>query len=825
MWLDLRGDLTYALRTLRRAPGFTVVAILSLALGIGANALVFSVVNALVLEPLPVAESERLMFVQAGRGPSQSYPNYVDFRDRNVTLDGLIGYRISPMSVEVPRTTSTMTDRVVERAGAPARAWGYLATGNYFDVLGVQPAAGRFFHQEDDQRPGAAPYAVLSFDEWQARFGGDAAAIGSTIRINKQPFTIIGVAPRGFHGTELFYRPAIWVPMMMEAQIEVGNAWLNRRATMNLWLIGRLKRGVTAAQAEANLNAIAAALGREYPWPNRDMTIRLTRPGLVGTALGSPLRGFALGVLALAGLVLLAACANLASLLAARGADRRREMAVRISIGAGRGRLVRQLLTESLVLSSAGGLAGAALATLLARALSAWRAPIDVPVQLDVTVDGRVLLFAFALSLVAGVLFGVAPARFASATDPNVALKGTEPERRLSRRWAFRDLLVAAQVAICFVLVSACFISVRGLQRALVMPLGFEPRGVALASFELGLAGYDQPHGQLFQRRALEEATHLPGVKSAAYSNSLPLSIDQSHNSIYPAEPQGHPTERADAHQAVIYEVSPGFFATMGVRVLAGRDFDWHDTSASPPVAIVNEAFARQILRTRNPLGARFRYGPNGAPIEVVGLVEDGKYQTLAEAASPAAFNPAAQWYNSTTVLEVRSALPEDEVIRQLRDVIARLDPTLPIYDAKSLTQMLGLALFPSRAAAIALSAFGLLALTLAATGLHGLVSYGVARRTREIGIRVAVGASAWDVLRVVLGRTALLLGAGAATGAALALLAGQVVSSIVYSASPRDPVVLAAVAVTMIAIGVASCWVPARRALRINPVTALRLD
>ena len=244
MWLDLRGDVMYALRTLRRAPGFAVVAILSLALGIGANALVFSVVNALVLEPLPVAEPERLMFVQAGRGPSQSYPNYVDFRDRNVTLDGLIGYRISPMSVEVPRTTSTMTDRVVERAGAPARAWGYLATGNYFDVLGVQPAAGRFFHQEDDQRPGAAPYAVLSFDEWQARFGGDAGAIGSTIRINKQPFTIIGVAPRGFHGTELFYRPAIWVPMMMEAQIEVGNAWLNRRATMNLWLIGRLKRGV-----------------------------------------------------------------------------------------------------------------------------------------------------------------------------------------------------------------------------------------------------------------------------------------------------------------------------------------------------------------------------------------------------------------------------------------------------------------------------------------------------------------------------------------------------------------------------------------------------
>ncbi|MCA1559353.1 MAG: ABC transporter permease [Acidobacteria bacterium] len=512
---DLRGDLAYAFRMLRRSPGFAAVAVTSLALGIGANALVFSIVNAVVLRPLPIDAPERVFVVQTVSGqPGQSYPNYVDLRDRNTTFEGLAGYRIAPMTVE--------------SAAGTTRTWGYLATGNYFDVLGVEPLLGRFFLQDDDRRPGESPLAVLSYDEWQARFGGDAAVVGTTIRINRLPYTVIGVAPRGFHGSELFYRPAIWVPMTMQPQIEAGNPWLDRRQTFNTWIVGRLKSAVTPDQGAANLNAIAAGLVRDYPGINRGLKFKLAQPGLVGDTLRGPVRAFTLGVLGLASLVLLAACANLASLLTARASDRRREMAIRISLGAGRARLVRQLLTESMVLALAGGASGAGLAFLSARALSAWQAPIDLPVQFDVTLDLRVLLFAFVVSAAAGVLFGVAPARRASRTDPNAALKGGERGRLPWHRLAFRDVLVAIQVALCFVLVAACLLSLRGLQRALVMPLGFDPRGVAIAGFDVGLAGYTRAEGEVLQRRVREEVLRLPGVVAAAYANSIPLSLDQS---------------------------------------------------------------------------------------------------------------------------------------------------------------------------------------------------------------------------------------------------------------------------------------------------------
>ena len=807
---DLAGDVSYAIRVLRRVRGFALVAIVSIAVGVGANALVFTVVNGLLLRPLPVERPDRLVFVQGNGVPAQSYPNYVDLRDRNTTLEGLIGYRIAPMSVDA--------------AGTGARRWGYLATGNYFGVLGVKPVIGRFFNADDDREPGAAPLAVLSYDEWQAHYGGDPGVIGSTIRINTIPFTIIGVAPRGFYGTERFYRPAIWVPMMMQAQIEVGNPWLDRRPTFNVWLVGRLKAQVTRAQAEANLNAIAAQLARDYPWPNRGMVIRLTDPGLVGSALGTPVRAFTLGVQALAALVLLAACANLASLLSARGADRRREMAIRLSIGASRGRLVRQLLTESLVLSFAGGMAGASGAWLLGRALSAWRAPIDLPVQFDVSVDARVLLFACIVSTLAGVLFGVFPARQAGSTDPNAALKGTLGDRDRSGRWAMRDLLVTVQIVFCFVLVSACLVSLRGLQRALTMPLGFEPRGVAVAAFDLGLAGYDGARGSAFQQRLVERVAALPGVESAAYSNSFPLSIDQSRSSIYP-EQSDAPLDRSHMLNAITYQVSPGFFRTLGMRLLSGRDFDARDHASSLRVGIINEAFARQILHTSNPIGRRFSFGPNGTLIEVVGVVANARYETLAESDKPAVFCPIAQWYNATTVFSVRSRLPEQDLVAAVTNAISAQDPSLPVYDARPLREMLGLALFPSRAAALALGAFGLIAIVLAATGVHGLVSYAVSRREREIGIRIAIGAATSSVLRLILSRTATLVGAGVVVGSALVLLLAKVLASIIYTASPRDPLVFGGVALLIVAVALLSCWAPAVRALRVSPTAALKAE
>lgn len=805
-------DLLYAVRLMRRTPGVAITAIVSLALGIGVNALVFSVVNGLVLRPLPgVADPDRVVFLQDGQSAGESFPNYVDLRDRSTAFESLAGYRIAPMSVETGATAS----------GQPRRAWGYLATGSYFDTLGATPAAGRFFHAVEDKNQGEPALAVLSYDEWTTHFGGSADVIGSTIRINAHPFTVIGVAPRGFFGSEIFYRPAIWVPMMMEPVIEPGHNWLTARATFNMWVIGRLKAGLTIPQAEANLTPITADLARTYPWPNKNMKIHLARPGLVGNLLRTPVRAFGLAVLLLAGLVLIAACANLAGLLLARGADRQREMAIRLSIGAGRSRLVRQLLTESLVLAITGGAIGAATAAVLARALSAWQIPVTLPMQLDVSVDWRVVLFACAISTAAGLLFGMAPARFASATDPNLALKGGV-QGRAGRRWTFRDALIPVQIALCFVLVTACLLSARGLQRALEAPLGFTPRGVAIASFDLGLAGYDKPRGLEFQQRVAAEASRIPGVTSAGFANTLPLSLDQSHSAVYrPGAVSGDPA----AATAVVYSASPGFLRTLGVSLLNGRDFDARDTATSTPVAIVNETFVRQVLRTDAPIGAHFTYGPAGRLVEVIGVTADATFETIGEAPRAAAFNPEPQWYNPTTVLAVRSSLPEAETAAALRQVVARLDPSLPLYDVEGAEAMMWWAFLPSRAAAIALGIFGLLAISLAATGLHGLVAYAVSRRSREIAIRVAVGADARSVLSAVLGRTAMLITIGAAAGTLLAVAATRLLSSVLFGVPRNDAGVLTFVALAMTLVGLVACWSPARRALRLQPAALLKSE
>ena len=806
----LLQDLRYALRMLRRNPGFTAVAVLSLALGIGANALVFSVVDSLLLRPLPVDRPDQLAFLETKSGITQSFPNYRDLRDRNKTFSGLVGYRLAPIELE-------------SSSGA-SRIWGLLATGNYFDVLGVRPLMGRFFHPADDQHVGASPYAVLSYNAWRGRFGGDPGIIGKAVRINRLPYTVLGVAPPDFHGTELWYWPDIWVPMTMEPQIEnyTGSGSLDNRNTWDTWVLGRLKPGISQSEALGNLNAIAGELARAYPDNNSGLEFKLVKPGLAGDMIGGPARAFTLGVLILAALVLLAACANLASLLTARAADRLREIAIRLSVGARRARVVRQILTETLVLSLAGGASGYALAFVISRSLSGWRAPMDIPVQFNVSPDWRVFLFAFAISLIAGALFGLAPAWRVSKTDANAVLKGGVPEGRL-RRLAFRDLLVVVQVALCFVLVAACLISLRGLQQSLKMSLGFEPDGVSVVAYDLGLGGYSDQKGRAFDQRVLDAVKQLPGVRSAAYSNSVPLSIDQSTTTVFPGDqPALRSTEAISAHY---YEVSPGYFETMGTGLLAGRDFTGHDDDRAPRVAIVNAAFGRQVLHSDRAVGKRFHQGMRGAPVEVIGVVEDGKYVSPTESREPAVFWPILQNYNGTTTLEVRSSLPAALMVREMRQVVAGLDPDLPLYGTGSLDQMLGFAFFPAHAAAIALSAFGVLAIMLAVTGIHGLVSYAVARRVREIGIRMAIGARPSQVLRLVLGRTLLLLAVGAAIGLVLALAAGQVLASVVYGASARDPEILLAVITTIALLGILSSWVPARRALGIDPMSALRSE
>jgi predicted permease len=808
-WLgDLVADLRYGVRMLRKNPGFAATAIVMLAMGIGANTAIFSVVNALLLRPLPVDRPEELTFLEnAHYGPGQSFPNYKDLRERNQSFAGLMGYRVAPMELELG-------------TGA-ARIWGYLATGNYFDVLGVKPALGVFFHQTEDQHPGASPYAVLSYSAWQSRFGGDAAIIGKTIRLNRLPYSVIGVSPPEFHGTELFYWPEVWVPMMMEPRIE-SRSWLEDRNTWNVWVVGRLKARVSPSQAEADLNAVASQMAREYPDVNDGLQFKLAKPGLIGNMVGGPAKAFAFGVLTLAALVLLVACTNLASMFAARSAERQREVAVRLAIGAGRGRVVRQILTETLVLSLSGGAVGYLLATFLSQAVSGWHAPMDFPVQFNVNPDWRVFLFALAGAILAGMLFGSAPAWHSSRTDPNEVLRGASATWGRSRL-AFRDLLIVVQVALCFVLVSASFLSLRGLQQAMKIDLGFQAEPVATAAFELNLAGYSEERGRAFQQQVLQAVVQLPGVQSASYSNSVPLSIDQSHTSVFPADkPDLRPSDRIST---TFYQVSPGFFTTMGTRLLAGREFTWHDDAKSREVAIVNLAFAKRVLHTDNAVGKSFRGGRLSPFTEVVGVVQDGKYGSLTESREPAVFWSILQSYNSTTTLEVKSALPATQVISEIRRTMERLDPELPLYSVGSLEQMLGFAFFPTRTAAVALSAFGILAIMLAATGIHGQVAYAVSRRTHEFGIRMAVGARPSHVLRLVLGKTAALLAIGSLAGLGLALAVGHVVSSFVYESRPRDPLVMVSAWAAIAVLGLFASWAPARRAMRVNPIVALRYE
>lgn len=812
-WFDEIGrDLRYGLRTLFKSPVFAATAIVSLALGIGMNTLVFSVFESLLLRPLPIAQPDRVVFVETGSGNTHSFPNYREFRDHASAFIGLAGYRISPMDLESGEN--------------PQRIWGYLATGNYFDVLGVKPALGRFFHQEDDLRVGANPYAVLSYNAWRARFGADPQITGKTVRINGLSYTVLGVAPREFHGTEVFYWPEIWVPMSMQPQIEVGNPWLDNPRTWDTLIFGRLKPEITLPQAKADLNRIANDLARRFPDSDVGLRIKFSKLGLLGNSMRDPMRLFMEGLLLLVALVLLTACLNLTGLMLARSADRQREMAIRASIGASRRRIMRQVLTESLLLSLLGGLAGWLLATVLCKLLSQWHAPMDFPVQFEVSPDWRVFLFTAAISFLTGILFGLGPALQLSKADLNEVLKGGMGLAIFKRRFrfVFRDLSVIAEVALCFVLVFGSLLSIRSLQNVLKMPLGFNPESVTTAAFDLGLAGYTEAQGRAFQKRVLNAAKELPGVVSAAYANSLPLSIDQSTTGMQ-VEDQPLQRGRKAKRSVNYYQISPGLLSTLGINLLSGRDFDQHDQEHSPQVAIVNQTFARAILHTVNPVGKTLRQDLGGPRMQVIGLVEDGKYVSLTESPQPVVFWPIYQSYNSTTTLVIKSRRSPSEVARQIRQLLAAMDSRLPLYGVGSLENMLGFALFPMHAAAVALSAFGLLALVLAMAGIHGLSAYAVSRRTREIGIRMAVGAQAFEILRFVLAKMATLVFLGLTIGSVLALAAGQILRIVVYGASPRSPGAFLLVFALLLIVAALSCWRPAIRALRIDPVSALRYE
>ena len=806
----LTQDLRFGMRQMRRSPGFAATVILTMALGIGANAVVFGILNALVLRPLDLPMAHQLYFFNQVNGgqvnTAFSYPDYLDLRERNSTLQGLTAARFNRVGVEY--------------GGVAARTWFTEASGNYFDVLGVKPYLGRFFHETDEHGPNSAPYAVIAYDEWKTMMNGDVGVVGKVIELNKQPYTILGIAPKNFVGTELFAHPGLWVPMVNEEKLEGGYKFLESRGDHGLWLVGRLKPDVTRGAAESNLNTVAAQLAKQYQ-QDETLNIRLAKPGLLGDLLGGPVRAFLYGVMLLAGLVLLAACANLASLFAARAGDRARELAVRLALGSTRGRILRQLVVESLLLSVAGGAAGLALGRGLLAALSQLKPPADMPVGLDVHADLRVTLLALGLSVICGMFFGLAPGWSVIRRDSYQVIKSGAVKTAGGRRWTLRDGLLLLQIVLCSILVTSSLVSVRGLSRSMHANFGFVPANVTLATFDLKMGGYTDEQVLQFQKRVLDEAAAIPGVEQVGIASRLPLGLDSSTTSIYRDGTTDLRPSNAVA-TANYYEVSPGYIKAAKTRLIAGRDFTWEDKAGAPQVALINQTLARLLYGSADPVG---NYLIRGDRIRVIGVVEDGKYTTLNEDQTEAIYMPLAQSQSSTTVLLARAkatAGADPEVAAGLQRLLHGLDPGLPL-SIGSWQQGLGMVLFPAIAATLALGTMGLLAAMLALTGIFGMASYSVSRRLRELGIRMALGAARRQILRAAIGRPMQLLVIGSVLGLAAGGLANKLLAAIVYQATSRDPLVLIGVVVSMAAVGALAAWVPARRALGIQPSRLLR--
>ncbi len=805
----MNTDLRIALRQLRKSPGFAVTAVLTLALAIGANAVVFSVLNALVLRPLNVPHAESLHMLQRaferGDTPSQSYPDYVDLRDRNRSFESLVSYTIQgPVGLDTG-------------GGRPSVVWPYMISSNYFDSLGIQPYLGRFIHSSDEHGKNSVPYIVLSYAYWHAQFNGDRLVVGRAVEINKHPYTIVGVAPPDFRGTELFFAPDIFAPL---ADLQQMGGWdpLENRGSHFTWVIGHLKPGVTPAAATADLNTVAAPLAKAYPKEDDGLKFTLARPGLVGDTLGKPARAFMAGLMLLAGLILLAACANLGSLFAARTADRSREIAVRMALGSRRQLILRQLFTESVLLSVAGGICGIAGAVVILRVLSTWRPIPDVPINVPVNPDVKTYALALLLALISGFLFGLVPVRQVLRADPWQIIRSGSTGIGTLRRFTIRDALLAIQIAICAVLVTSSLVAVRGLARSLHSDYGFQPQSVMLARTDLHMGGYDGDHAAQMQRKMLDVAAAIPGVTAAGYADRLPLSIGGNDSSVYSdTSTDFRPTNSvADAQQ---FNVSPDYFRTAGTAMAAGRTFTLNDGSKTPLVAVVNREFAHKVLGgVEKAVGGHYKIW-GGSRVEVVGVVEDGKYETLTEDRQPAMFYSFLQQPSTNTWIIVRSQHEPEEIASALQRGLRSLDASLPI-EIKTWTSELDSALFAARVATVAL---GVLGAMLAITGIFGMASYVVSKRLRELGIRVALGANQRKVLSAALGRAFRLLAIGSVTGMILGLLATRVLASIVYQATPRDPMVLVGVTLAMMGVGLIAAWIPARQALAVDPMILLR--
>ena len=819
----LRRDTGYALRMMAKNPGFTFVAILALALGIGANTAIFSLINALMLRPLPVPQPEQLV-VMATRDHHLELPHglsfldYEDYRDNNEVF--------SELAIYFPAPANMSTEDKAERIFVE------VVSGNFFSMLKVQAAVGRTFTQEDDQNPGESPFLVLGHGFWQSRFGGDKSIVGKMVKLNGNPFTVIGVLPEKFKGVETFFDVPAYVPVSMMQQIRatLGNALQEREGHM-FRTMGRLRPGVTVQQASIAMNLMAAQLAQEYPDSNEGVSLMVVpetraRPEATTSDIMGPA---AMVLLALVSLVLLIACANVANLLLARATAREKEIAIRAALGASRLRIIRQLLTETALLAILGGGAGLLLGSWATRFLSAMfrQFPLDAPLRFDLSFDIRVYGYTFLAALATGLIAGVVPAWQTSRTDLQSTLKEGGRSSGSSARHRLRNVLVVTQVAVSLALLICAGLFLQSLQNAGTMDLGFQHKNILLLSVDPVLQGYDNARERMFYREAVQRIGALPGVESATMATAAPFSGQGIQVSKVLREGSSI-TKESEIPTAFFTVVGENYFRTLGVPILAGRAFNSQDSETSDQVIVVNETLARKFWPGEDPLDKRVSLSGREGPFRrVIGVAKDGKYLLLAEEQRLYFYVPLSQEAPFAGTFLVRTTSDPTSLSNAVREEIRQIDPEMPVSDVRDLETHLrnGNALLPLRMGALMIGTFGVLGLVLASIGIYGVVAYSVSQRTHEIGVRMTLGARRADILRMVIGKGMLLTAVGIVLGWGIAFVLTRLIASALVGVNSTDPVTFGGVALLLATIALVACAVPARRASRVDPMVALRYE
>ena len=806
-------DIVFSFRLMRRRLGLTLVILLSLGLGIGVNLTIFTFVNAILLQPLPgVKEQNQLVEVYTSyasgmRFGSVSYLDYKDLRDRNQVFSGLMAQRLTLLNLN-----NEGQNEIVPAA---------IVSGNYFSVLGVEPARGRFFLPEEDQTPNANAVAVISYGLWQRRFAGDPNLVGKSLTINARNFTVVGIAPEQFGGANVGLAPAVWVPLMMQSVAIPGDR-LKERGIRWLELVGRLKPGVTLKQAQTSLAGVAAQLLQENPLSNRGTGANVVNLGQGTAGVQSTLTPILTLLMIIVLLVLLLACFNVANLLLARATVRRKEVGIRLAMGASRHRLVRQLLTESIMLSLLGGAIAFPLAYYASTLLLAFRPVTPFPIAINLKIDVLNIVFAVVVSLLTGVVFGLVPATQTASPAVLPALKD-ESMLRGYRKSRLRNIFVVAQVAISFVLLIGAGLFIRSFLKARNSSFGFESHNLLIASIDVGLGGYDRQHGTAFYKELTQRVGALPGVKSITLAKAVPLDVTgtQQVGVTFPGEEVPNQPPRNIDYNVV----TPKYFETMGIPLLQGRDFEDRDNAETAGVVIVNEAFVRRFWRGQSPLGKQINVSGSKGALEVVGLAKNSKYNGWREDALPYIYLPFAQSYRPGMTLHVSSVGDSAALITTVREVVGQLDRGVPIFNVRTMTEHLGVALFEIRAAAFMLTFFSALALALAMVGLYGMMAHSVNQRKREIGIRMALGAQRSHILKLVLGEGLVLALVGLVIGVGLAVGLTRFISVLLYNVSPLDLTTYGLVALLLTGVALLASFLPAREAIKVEPIKALRYE